>query len=65
MHMHLHVVNKAFAYTKYTTAGRQKIIYCLVIGSLLHTAKLLIFLLFLLPLDEILYMDFEILFTNK
>jgi len=42
MYMHLHVVNKAFAYTKYTTANKQKITYCLVTGCLLHTAKLLI-----------------------
>ena len=65
MNMHLHVVNKAFAYTKYTTANKQKTIYCLVTGFLLHSAKLLILWLFLYPLDEILYMDFDILFINK
>jgi len=63
--MHLHVVNKAFTYTKYARANEQKIIFCLVTGCLLHTAKLLILWLFLYPLDELLYMDFGILFINN
>ena len=65
MHMHLHVVNKEFAYTKFTRASKQKIIYCSVTGSLWHKAQLLILWLFLYPLDELLYMDFGILFANK
>ena len=52
MHTHLYVVNKAFAYTTYTTARKQIIIYCLVTGSLLHTAKLFILWLFVYPLDS-------------